>query len=121
MKTGTAYEIDAASLGEVRVYLDTAAPVLTAELQSALAYAYAHERDHRNETDPWEYAFSDARQIESGASFELERRRIVDVLLAQVAGDWDADVLYYPRGQASALYHWSSSQGTVHPYRTVTE
>ena len=117
----TPYEIAAASLGEMQIYLDTAAPVGKEELRSALAYACAHERDHRNETDPWEYAFGDARQIESEASFEMERGRIIRILLVRVRSDWEVDVLYYPHGQASALYHWSSSQGTLHPYRTVTE
>jgi hypothetical protein len=117
----TSYEVAAASLGEVRVYLQTAEPVVTDNLRSVLAYAYSHQRDHRNAYDPWESAFGDARQIESEVRFDIERERVVSVLRAQPASHWEADVLYYARGQAQALYHWSSSQGTLHPYRTITE
>ena len=117
----TPYEIAAAYLGEVRIYLQTAESVVTEDLRSVLGYAYSHQRDRRNASDSWESAFGDARQIESEVRFDLERERVVSILRAQVAGHWEADVLYYPRGQAQALYHWSSSEGTLHPYRTISE
>ncbi len=53
-------------------------------------------------SDPWEYAFGDARRIESEVRFNAERDRFIHLMLAEVAADWEADFLYYPPGQASA-------------------
>ena len=105
----------------MRLYLNTLGPIVVHELQSALGYGYAYERDHRMVTDPWDYAFGDARRLESEDTFNLERDRIIHVLLAQVLGAWEADFLYHPPGQGSALYHWSSTEGKLLPYRTVAE
>jgi hypothetical protein len=116
----TPYDAAVTSNGEVRLYVNIAGQVDLNQLRSALAYSYAHERDHRTPTDPWEYAFGDARRIESEVMFTAERDRIIRVLLVQIAGDWEADILYYPPHRASALYHWSSTEGMLTPYRTVT-
>jgi hypothetical protein len=115
------YETAAASAGEIRLYLDTVERVILQELQSALGYGYGSERDHRTLTDPWEYALGDARHIVSEVGFSAERDRVIHILLAQIAAGWDADLLYYPPRQGSAIYHWSSAEGTLHPYRTVNE
>jgi hypothetical protein len=107
----TPYDIAAASVGEVRLYLDSAFRVTVQELRSALGYEYAHERDHRTLTDPWEYAFGDARHVESQGMFDGERERVICILVNQVPGSWDADLLYYAPGRSSPLYEWSSTEG----------
>jgi len=117
----TPYETAAISAGEVRLYLNTAERLIPQQLQSALGYGYECEHDRRTLTDPWDYAFGDARFIVSEIMFNTERDRVAHVLRSQVVGDWNADLLYYPPGQGSALYHWSSAEGTLHPYRTVSE
>lgn len=117
----TAYETAAALAGELRLYLNTADRVIVQELQSALGYGYACERDHRSPDDPWEYAFGDARAIVSGTTFDMERNRVTTILLSQIPSDWDADLMYHPPGRASAVYQWSSTEGTLHPYQTVNE
>jgi len=116
-----AYDILAATTGEVRLYLNAADTVDIELLRSALGYKYAHQRDHRIPTDPWECALGDARIIESEAMFGLERDRILHILSEQIPSPWEADLLYYPRGRSSALYHWSSAEGMLHPVRTVRE
>ena len=58
--------------------------------------------------------------IESEVRFIAEHDRFIRLLLAEVSAHREADFLYYPPGQASALYHWSSTEGTLHPYQTVT-
>jgi hypothetical protein len=42
-------------------------------------------------------------------------------MLSEISCDWDADLVYHPPGRGSAVYHWSSTEGTLHPYRTVNE
>jgi hypothetical protein len=106
--------------GQVRLYVTILRQIDLNKVRSALAYSYAHERDHRTPTDPWEYAFGDVRRIESKMMFTAERDRLIRVLLAHISGDWEADVLYYPPQKASALYHWSSTEGMLTPYQTVT-
>ena len=115
----TAYDMSAATAGEVRLYLNAAGPVDVERLRSALAYGYAYQRDHRVPTDPWDYALGDARTLESEAMFDLERDRILHILSEQIPNGWEADLLYYPQGRSSPLYHWSSAEGTLHPIRTV--
>src|SRR5262249_6771 len=87
------------------------------KLALALRYSFAHEGEHRTETDPWEYAFGDPRRIESEPMFDEERQRVVRVLLDQTSGDWDADLLYHPAGEHSAVYHWSITEGMLTPYK----
>ena len=113
------YEALALVNGEVHLYLDTASPIDAKELQARLTYAYSHQREHRTSSDPWESAFFDTRFIPSEAEFLKERDRVVEIMLSAISGQWDANLIYYPPGQPSAPYHWSSSEGILHPYRTV--
>lgn len=113
------YEALALVNGEVHLYLNTASPIDAKELQARLAYAYSHQREHRTSSDPWESAFFDPRFIPSEAEFLKERDRVVEIMLSAIPGQWDANLTYYPPGQASALYHWSRSEGILHPFRTV--
>jgi hypothetical protein len=109
------------STGEVRLCLETIGPLALDKVRSALEYSFAHGRDHRTVTDPWEYAFGDPRRIETDAMFSFERDRVIQVVLSEVSGSWDADLLYYPPRICSARYHWSSSEGTLHPVRSIPE
>lgn len=115
------YDVAAASVGEVRLYLNNADRVNVEEIRSTLGYGHAHERDRRTLTDPWEYAFGDAQHLESQGMFNMERERVVRILLSQVPENWDADLLYYAPGQASPSYHWSSTEGTLHHSQTTAE
>jgi hypothetical protein len=105
----TAYEIAAASTGELRLYLNTAGPLMLQELRAALGYGFAYEPDRRTAADPWEYAFGDARHVESEAVFQAERDRIIDILRSLAPDGWEADLLYHPPRQSSALYQWSTT------------
>ncbi|MCL4851825.1 MAG: hypothetical protein KJZ78_10640 [Bryobacteraceae bacterium] len=113
------YEALALVNGEVHLYLDTASPIDAKELQARLTYAYSHQREHLTSSDPWESAFFDTRFIPSEAEFLKERDRVVEIMLSAIPGQWDASLTYYPPGRASGPYHWSSSEGILHPYRTV--
>jgi len=105
--------------GEMRLYLEASNPVKVGDVQSALGYSFGYGRDHRTDSDPWEYCFSNAQDVESETAFLLERDRVIHALLSLVSGEWGADLLYNARGQGSALYHWSSSEGNSHPYQTA--
>jgi hypothetical protein len=78
------------------------------------------ERPHHSPDDPWEYAFADPRGLWTEADFFGERDRVVTILDALPGISWTADVLYYSSGTLSDLYHWSSQEGTLHPFRVET-
>jgi len=106
------YETAAASVGEVRLYIDAAQPLMMQGVKSALGYGYGAGRDRLNPDDPWEYAFGDARGLASEAAFEIERDRVRNILLSHISGDWEAEFMYYPPRRGSALYFWSSIEDT---------
>jgi hypothetical protein len=114
------YEAAAKLNGEVRVYADTTSRIDWTAVKAKLGYSYAFERPHHSPDDPWEYAFGDPRGLGTEADFFGERDRIAEILQALTGIEWTAEVHYYSSGTLRHLYHWSSTEGTLHPNRVET-
>lgn len=110
----SSYESLAKLNGEIRIYLDTKSNVDVHGLKAQLKYRYAYQREHLTATDPWEYAFADPRLIQCEQEFIEERDRVVEIFMTGLPSGWGVDVLYYAPGCASAIYHWSSTEGMLH-------
>ena len=102
--------------GEQRIYLETETPIDVPAIQSQLGYQYASERPHYNRADPWDCAFGEPRMIDSERGFMKERDRVVEIFTRAFPKGWEAQILYHPPNRGSAIYHWSSTEGTLHPY-----
>lgn len=111
----SSYEAAAKLNGEIRIYLETASQIDVHRVKAQLQYWYGFERPHRTPSDPWGCAFADPRVIQSPAEFANERKRVVEIIRTGLATSWEADVVYHPPGHASAMYHWSSIEGAMHP------
>lgn len=104
--------------GETRVYLSTQHPIDLVVLQAAIGYSTACRREKQAEGDPWEWVFAGTRDLPSEAAVDRERRRLTQILL-NVLDEWQLDVLYYVPSRSLPLWGWSSTEGTLHPFRTI--
>jgi hypothetical protein len=116
----SSYETVARLNGELRIYVQTRAPIDLSAIQSRLGYRFASRRPHHTLTDPWEYAFGEPRMIHSEMDFIKERNGVVLIFTTELPAEWEAEILYYSPAGASAIYHWSSAEGILHPYRSPT-
>lgn len=104
--------------GELRVYLSTQHPIDLVVLQAAIGYSTACQREKHAEGDPWEWVLAATRDLPSEAAFDRERRRLTQILL-NVLDEWQLDVLYYAPSRSLPSWGWSSTEGTLHPFRTI--
>ena len=117
----TPYETAAKQNGEIRIYLETETPIDFERIRMQLGYPYAYERPHSAAGDPFDYAFGDPRAIGSEEDFVRELARVAEIFSKGLGQRWTVELLYYAPGSASAIYHWSSAEETLHPHTVADE
>lgn len=110
----SAYEMLAKLNGELRIYIETQAPIELSEIQSQLGYSYASESSHHASNDPWCCAFGEPRRLDSEVDFFKERDRVAATFCRNFGTSWEAELLYHPPGRGKAIYHWSRAEGILH-------